>query len=162
MTSKRLTEFTAAACRLLQDKMTEELQALAEEQGLTIRAAGGSFSASGWTAKFEVAIASADGMPTGREADAFRSLAHMLGVGLEPTDLGRSFKVREGEVRVVGLKTRTGKIIGERGGRLYLYDALVVAKLLEKKPEDSLKGITMRRAKPGEVFVAASKKGVQS
>lgn len=159
----RVTEFSQAVCRRIQQQMLEELQALAEEQGLTIREAGGSFTASGWTVKFDIAIASTDGAPTGKEADAFRALAPLLGVGLEASDLGRSFKTHAGNVRVVGLKNRSGKIVGERGGALYLYDALVVAQLLGKKADDSFNGITMRAVKPGEsLLVASRRKGAKS
>lgn len=154
-----ITTFTPAVCRKLHDEMTEALRPVLERYGLTVRAGGGSYSPSGWTAKFDVTAASADGAPTGKDADAFRANARFLGVGLEASDLGRTFKTPGGQaVRIVGLKGRSGRIIGERGGKLYLYEAHYVALALGKKPEDSLKGVTLTQVPPG-TLLAPKKKG---
>ena len=94
--------FTKASCRALMGDIIEELQTLAAARGLTIEAAGGTFSSGEVTMKVKVSAKDADGVPV-----SFSNHATMLGL---PADCyGAVFLSNGSRFRVSGIKLRNRK-----------------------------------------------------
>lgn len=130
-----ITTFSAPVCRKLHEEMEAALEPIARKYGLTVRRGGGTFTDSGWTAKFDVLAASTSGAPTGKEADAFRAL-HSL-YGFKQDDLGATVICNGQKTRIVGLMPR-GRlpVLVERGGKLYRQAAEPLLRLLGRKGEE--------------------------
>jgi hypothetical protein len=85
------------------------LDAVAATYGITAAYKGGSYDRNGANAtlKFELAAPNAAGVVETREAQDFKSLAHVF--GLRPEDLGSKFNVRGTTYQITGLKSRRRK-----------------------------------------------------
>jgi hypothetical protein len=123
-----------ASLQVLKDALLPALQKIAAEQEITINWGGGTYTDTGATLKLELAlIQAADGQPTGKEADAFRSLA--IAYGFLPSDLGRKFHNRGVTHQIIGLKSGASKrpiITSGSDGKRYVWPHEIAHLLLEK------------------------------
>jgi hypothetical protein len=82
---------TKDACRVNRERMQTALDEVSKKYGLFKFQVGSCrFSESSATFKVEVSIISADGKPTGHQADDFKREAHWF--GFKADDLGTEFK----------------------------------------------------------------------
>lgn len=129
-----ITAMDKRTANRLHSAMENDLQALAEKHGLTIRQKGGSISRTGGVFKFEVAIKETkSGEIGGIAADAFRQIATVFGMKAE--DLGREFVAHGIKHKIVGCKTsRTSKPILTKAenGRDYVWPAETVRLYLNR------------------------------
>lgn len=131
-----ITAFDKANLQALRTEIEAALAAVAAKHGISLKLGGMRYQATSFSVTLEAAAASADGSPTGKEAEAFRSLAEFF--GLKANDLGRTFESRNGQHKIVGLRGRSDRapIITETpDGKRYKWDAAIVATLL--KHQDS-------------------------
>jgi hypothetical protein len=132
----KITQIDRAATKAIADRAEERLEELAQELGLNVRYAGGSFSASNAVIKFEFAVVGENGQAATREAEAFKQLAFTL--GLQPDDLGRRFSNITGEVfEIVGLKPKSPRfpLLGKRvrDGKVFKFVPKAVVNNLEAR-----------------------------
>jgi hypothetical protein len=136
-----LTKMDKLAAKALGDATQKALEAVAREFGVTVKAGGGKYdpAAGTFAPRVEFTLASQDGAPVGKDAAAFRQYAEvgLIEGGFTPEHLGATFTHR-GEVhKVVGYRPRKRQsLIVERGGKLYCFEPVPVARLLglEAKP----------------------------
>lgn len=132
---KKITTFTPAVCRDLSEQIAAKLSELGDELGVSFTLRGGSYTATSYTPKIEVAIVAADGTVGSREADAFKLFAAMY--GLSPNDLGRTFRSGSHEYKITGWRQRaaTRPVLATRDGKEYAFpvDAIKMALAREAK-----------------------------
>ena len=114
----------------LRELIQNALNGVAGPAGVDIRVGNCRF---GTDATFQVIVSevAADGTVKTREADDFRMLASSY--GLEPEDLGRSFRSNGDRYTIAGLKPRSRKypILAKRGdGKIYKFGAQNVKVML--------------------------------
>jgi hypothetical protein len=132
----RIEAFDSPAVRAVLADAATVLEEFAAARGLILKRTRATFSPSTCPVAFEFIVASEDGSPVGKEAEAFRSFAASF--GLEPDDLGEEFSTLEGETfKIVGLKTRARKrpilVESARSGKNYVFDEKTVASALARK-----------------------------
>jgi len=122
-----------ALSKILKDNLGDHLA----EFGLSLDVKGGQFNREGTnvTLKVEVSTVTKDGTVLTKAAEDFKSMAFMY--GLEPEDLGRTFKFKDQHVQIIGLlpKRRKFPIEGKNmdTGKVMLYPIDIVKRGLSKK-----------------------------
>lgn len=121
MTDK-IQKFTPKVCDVLGTEIESALQAIAEKYGVQIKRGRGSYTASNFTMKVEVATVGEGGQAQTREYDALVQMLPVLDVGVSVADLGATFTHPRapGPFKIVGYRTRAPKkpfILEVEGGR---------------------------------------------
>lgn len=120
---------------LLRGKMSAALQAVATEFGLKIEVGSCRFNLNSAEFKVEVSTISSDGTVNSREAVAFQRNASFF--GLEPTDLGRTFRSGGETYTITGLRPNAPRfpVLAERAdGRSFKFPSENVKALLAAMP----------------------------
>lgn len=124
----KITSIDRSSCRLLSQEAVAALSAVAEKYGLTVKYNGGNFSPNNAVLKLEFDTVGTDGVANSRLADAFTHNAKYI--GLNPTDLGRTFKSNGYTFTVSGFNPRARKspVLATRSdGKVYRFEADIVA-----------------------------------
>ena len=119
-----------AGVREARELLQKHLDAFAAEAGIAATAGNASFGGGSATFKVELVAAGA----ASKDEQAFKTFAHS--VGLEPTDLGRTFRVGGEAYTIAGFRPRARKrpIIAKRSdGKGYVFEAERVRIALEAK-----------------------------
>ena len=128
----KITSIDRATCANISKRIAAALAPLAEEFGLSITPGRGSFTATTFSLRLEVATKSTDGQVQSRETQAFAQHAHLF--GLNPADLGRKFIASGREFVVSGLNTRARSkpviATSTSDGRQYKFAAETVVMML--------------------------------
>lgn len=96
---------TSGSVKILMERVIEELEDLAQERGLEIKTGAGRYTTSCLTMRLELAIASEDGSPVGKDAEAFKN--YCIRWSMPSTDLGRTFERDDGVWKIVGARPRS-------------------------------------------------------
>ena len=96
-----------ASLRRLSDKIVAALQAIAAEEGVTIKAAGGSFTEKNATLKIEIATIGEGGAVNTRAATSLDAYAALF--GLSGVSAGTTFEMAGETYRIDGLNTKAHK-----------------------------------------------------
>jgi hypothetical protein len=126
-----ITEFTPTACRAFSDSIQAALQELADRHGLVLTMRGGKYTATSYAPKIEFAVKGEDGIVLNHEARTFQQMAPY--VGLQSTDLGRSFQHGGNAYTICGYASRGSKlpVLAKRpDGRIFKFAPNTVKKLL--------------------------------
>lgn len=100
--------FDRTAIRAIKQDMRDALESVAEKHGISIEVpVGGSFYPTRANVKVEVSTFGEDGQAKSKKADDFAILATRY--GLDPSDLGRTFKQGRHTFTVIGLNPRAHK-----------------------------------------------------
>ena len=114
----------------------EALIPVGEELGLSFEFGRGNFTENNFVVKLEIATLNEDGTANDRAADDFTSNAFRY--GLQTTDLGRSFAMRNGRYTITGAKPKNRKypIIAEdvAFGTAYKISAMAEKNALASEP----------------------------
>ena len=102
-----ITKIGRPECRLIRQAIEENLAEWADEQGLIVKGGAASSSGSCATIKVEFAIKSADGKPTGKQAEDFTKYQRRHGIPLAA--LGAKFTSASGFYRLVGYRPRADR-----------------------------------------------------
>lgn len=124
------------ACRLLSQKVENQLEALGKELGIKFTYKGGRFSDSNMTMKIEAALIQ-NGEAKSVEIEDFKTYAEIY--GLKPDDLGKEITIGNNKYTIKGLKPRSKKypIIGEKGdGRRFKLPLTAVKTALGRELSD--------------------------
>lgn len=128
----KIRQFNRETCRLVAAKFAEELQAIAQELGVSVRTRGGQFNDAVYTMKIEVGVIGGDGKPATREGETLRELADLIGIPTEK--IGAVFTVSGADYRLTGMRARAGKypLIAERtdDGRRFKFEVERVRKAM--------------------------------
>jgi hypothetical protein len=126
-----IQSFDRETLKAVKERAEALLKPLEAQYGLTLTYKGGAFTASTFDVRFEFAIKSADGKPTGRDAEAFAVYhsRHQLPVDL----LGKPFEYQGKFHKIVGYrpKSTTAPFLVERDGKLYKFTAIALASALQ-------------------------------
>ena len=116
--------------KYLEDAFKNIEDDIAKELGVTLKVGNISYSDAYATVKVEASDIGEDGVAVTKEAHDFKLMAHLY--GLEPSDLGKSFKVRGREFTIKGLKPRSTKrpILVESDGSMYKMSEVDVKRAL--------------------------------
>lgn len=96
------------AVRLIASRIESELQNLSNELGIDIQRGRGTYRDGSLSLKLEISLITESGEVLTKEAQDFKSAAHLY--GLQPEDLGREFINVNGERCVItGLKRRASR-----------------------------------------------------
>lgn len=110
------------------------LQAVAERFGVTVSVRGGKFTETSLDLPISFAVVAENGVAMTREARDFQHNAPLL--GLEPTDLGKTFSHGGHVFTITGLaaRSRSKPIVATRDdGRVYKWETRSVLLLLGRK-----------------------------
>jgi len=122
----------------LRRRLQEHLDILAKELGVRIAVGLATFTANNAIFKVEVAALQEDGTAVTRQAEHFQRLARTY--GLEPTDLGRTFRDGAKVYKIVGARPRNREypILAEEVGTriVFKFPANRVKTLLATTPPD--------------------------
>ncbi len=102
----KINEFDRTNLRLLRDDVESALNAVGKKYGIDLRLGTGRFSSENVTFRLEGSVIRAEGVVT-REAAEFRQYADLL--GLEASDLGKTFQHRGQPYEIVGAKLSSSK-----------------------------------------------------
>jgi hypothetical protein len=103
----KLTVIERRETKALADAALAALQAVAEKYGVTVKYAGGSYSGTNCTVKFEFSTMAEDGTVMDRHASDFKRYAQLYGL---PADaLGKVITHNGEQYTITGLTQRGGK-----------------------------------------------------
>ena len=128
------------AMMVMEELKRVSFKELEDRLGVRASVGAGTVGATYLTVRVEFGDRAGDGaVAGGRDAEAFKALAHIH--GLREGDLGRTFSCRGKSFRVVGLLPRARKhpiLAEDAGGRQYKFKASVVAGALRagERPGD--------------------------
>lgn len=97
-----IQSFDKPTLNILRAKLAAALKEVADSTGLKIEVGSCRFNSNIASFKLEVATVGQNGQVNSREAEAFKREAHFF--GLQPTDLGRSFRSGGHTYKITGLK----------------------------------------------------------
>jgi hypothetical protein len=111
----------------------QALQALARKYGVDVSTGSGSYNDSNFTFKITAAVKSSDGTAITREAQAFKANARWI--GLQESDLGRSFTSRGKTFTITGYNTRAKRmpiLAKDENGKGFKFEVDTVKMLLKQ------------------------------
>jgi len=100
MKTHAITKIDRAACRTISDTALKALQAVAAQHGLTVKAAGGRYEDTRYTARFAFTVNDAQVLETSAK-EKWDKWCELL--GLKPEDFGKTFTVKGKTYRITGL-----------------------------------------------------------
>ena len=109
-------------CVVIREAIEDNLKEFANEHNLALRFVSGSFNDHNMTCKIEFAVKDESGKTQSKEADDFKFYGPSY--GFKVTDLGRSFRLRNQNYTITGLKPRSRlyPILARRDdGKLYKF-----------------------------------------
>ncbi len=125
-----ITKFDRATCRLLSQEIEAALKAVAQKHGVAIKAGSGSFADTTFKLKVEVSVISASGVAQSSVVTDFEQHAKFL--GLQESDLGKSFLFRGTSYTICGLKLSGRKypiLAKNKNGKVYKFQVSDVRRL---------------------------------
>jgi hypothetical protein len=132
-----ISQFDRASVRLLTETLAAELSVLAAKYGLSVKKAGGRFSATSFTPKFEFSVQGEGGVTLSPERVDFPRYCTLY--GLQAEDLDKKFTANGMTYTVSGLKPNNSQfpILAKNAvGRTYKFPARVVAAKLHPEAKD--------------------------
>lgn len=118
----------------IRDEVNALLKPIGEKYAVKMELGRATYSQNNFTFKLEGSRIGEDGTAATKEAEAFKILAKMF--GLEPDDLGKTFRSQGKEFTITGLSPKSSKFpIHAKGsdGKNYKFPAETVKLLLIRK-----------------------------
>jgi hypothetical protein len=129
---------TRSALKVLKNDIDAALVALGEKHGVVLETGNGRFSPSNATVKLKISCINKGGEVLSKEAEDFKQDCWKF--GLQPEDLGKSFRSNVKEWKVVGLLPRSRKypVLCERlpDGKRFKFPAKVVEEGLRQNHDE--------------------------
>jgi len=130
----KIKSFDRAECMRFSEAIEEELQKVGDKFGVAIKKERGSFTPNNFTLKIEASIIDNRGVVKSRDAETFKIYAKRY--GLNPTDIGRSFKDWSGRTfTITGASSRLCRapiFVDREDGKKFRFPSEEVKVLLER------------------------------
>ena len=129
----KIQQFDRKTANAFAREAEQALQALAEKHGVDVSIGSGNFTQNDFSFKVKAAVKSKDGTVLSREAEAFKVNAPLL--GLQESDLGRTFTAQGKTFKITGYNTRAKKmpiLAEDENGRGYKFDRETVKRFLKQ------------------------------
>jgi hypothetical protein len=123
-----ITQFDKTTCRLLAAEIEAALAAVAAKHGLTIKPAGGTFSANEFSTKVKFALSDSNPAAADAERTEFAKYAHFY--GLTADQYGATIRTSQGDVTLIGFAASRPKFpikVRTADGKVKLYTENILA-----------------------------------
>ena len=136
----KIDQFDKPTCLILGAAISDALQTVANEFGVSIKRKGGSYSSTNLTIKLEAAVIGVNGVVLSKEVENFQR--YCKSYNLEPTDLGETVYIDGIRYKISGLSPRSRKfpVLAKslKNGKTYKFPERTVRKALGRKVEKEI------------------------